>query len=302
MAAISSDRLAGLVYGSLAGDSLALGAHWIYDQNELQTKFGRVTELLAPRPDSYHPRRQRGEQTHYGDQTLVLLESLAVSGKYDHADFAQRWVKMWDGYPDYLDHATKDTLAKRQAGGGASESQELGGAARIAPLLAATARESLERQIAVARQQTGLTHGSAIALDAAEYLTRIVHAILAGSEIWPAIEAAGQGGYTALAPVVLLAKVEKVKDRDALAAADELGQACPAEQALPTILALLQRFAHDPETALIENVMAGGDSAARGLALGMILGARHGRAIWPARWLGSLTNAPRVEALLARIG
>ena len=49
------DRLAGIVYGSLVADSLALGAHWIYDQEEIRAQFGRVTDLLAPLPHSPAP-------------------------------------------------------------------------------------------------------------------------------------------------------------------------------------------------------------------------------------------------------
>ncbi|MGA2940205.1 MAG: ADP-ribosylglycohydrolase family protein, partial [Syntrophobacteraceae bacterium] len=37
--------------------------------------------------------------------------------------------------------------------------------------------------------------------------------------------------------------------------------------------------------ALVENVMAGGDSAARGLVVGMILGAHLGFEAIPSEWL-----------------
>ena len=67
------DKLAGLLYGSFIADALALGAHWIYDQEELRRDFGRVTDFLDPREDSYHPSKKRGEQTHYGDQALTLM-------------------------------------------------------------------------------------------------------------------------------------------------------------------------------------------------------------------------------------
>ncbi len=302
MSSAKISQLSGLVYGSLTADSLALGAHWIYDQAALQKTFGRVTELLTPLPDSYHPRKHQGEQTHYGDQTLTLLDSLAAVGGYDHADFANRWRRMWDGYPDYFDHATKETLANLADGtGGPSDSEELGGAARIAPLLAQLANEPLDAQIFAARDQTGLTHGSPIALDSAEFLTRIVHAILDGSEIWPAIERAAEAKYETLSPSEILSRVEATRSLSTAAAAKELGLACPAEQSLPTTLALLRRYPDDLETALIENVMAGGDSAARALALGLILGARHGKEAIPTRWVDGLINAPRIEAFLGKL-
>lgn len=295
------NRLSGMVLGSFIADSLALGAHWIYDQAALERTFGRVTELRTPREDSYHPRKQAGEQTHYGDQALVLLDSLAAQGKYDRADFFARWQRLWIDYPDYFDHSTKETLAKVETGGGASDSEELGGAARIAPLLALMADQPLEAQIAAARDQTSLTHGTPIAQDSAEFLTRTVHAILAGDDTGPAFEKAAQASYTVLAPAEFLTRVEATRPLDARAAAAKLGLACPAEQALPTVIALIARFPDDVESAFIENVMAGGDSAARGLVLGLILGARHGRSALPQRWIEHLAAAARITTFTEKL-
>ena len=56
-----------MVLGSFVADSLALGAHWIYDTALIQKELGRVDALRAPRPDSYHPSKKKGEFTHYGD-------------------------------------------------------------------------------------------------------------------------------------------------------------------------------------------------------------------------------------------
>jgi hypothetical protein len=60
---------------SLAGDALCLGPHWIYDQREIAQKLGQITGYAAPLT-SYHPGKQAGDFTHYGDQTLILLRSL----------------------------------------------------------------------------------------------------------------------------------------------------------------------------------------------------------------------------------
>ena len=163
----ASDKLAGLLYGSFIADALALGAHWIYDQEELRRDFGRVTDFLDPREDSYHPSKKRGQQTHYGDQALTLMESIKSHGRFDVSGFAQDWSRMWNGYPGYFDQATKETLQHLNAGTpakeAASKSNELGGAARIAPLLALMSGGSAESALAEARAQTALTHGSQIA-------------------------------------------------------------------------------------------------------------------------------------------
>jgi len=43
-----------MVMASLLADSLALGAHWIYDTHQIDRKIGRVDHLLPPLPGSYH--------------------------------------------------------------------------------------------------------------------------------------------------------------------------------------------------------------------------------------------------------
>ena len=86
------ERHAGLLYGALAGDALALGAHWIYDPAEIARRWGEITDFQAPDPGGYHPGKTAGDQTHYGDQTLVLMESLeACGGAFVMDDFARRW-------------------------------------------------------------------------------------------------------------------------------------------------------------------------------------------------------------------
>lgn len=101
---------------------------------------------------------------------------------------------MWNGYPDCFGEATKQTLKHLNAGmpakEAASKSNELGGAARIAPLLALMSGGSTESAVAAARAQPALTHGSQIARDAAELLTRIVFALLAGAKLRASIERA----------------------------------------------------------------------------------------------------------------
>ena len=51
----------------------------------------------------------------------------------------------------------------------------------------------------------------------------------------------------------------------------------------------------------MENVMAGGDSAARGLVVGMILGAHLGFEAIPSEWLSGLKRYQYIVDLLERI-
>ena len=83
-----SDRATAMILAMFAADSLALGAHWIYDTDLIDKRFGRVERYLKPDKNSYHEARALGEFTHYGDQTLCLLASLAENNGFSLQAFA----------------------------------------------------------------------------------------------------------------------------------------------------------------------------------------------------------------------
>src|SRR5258708_36900004 len=106
-------RLRGAVWGQFVGDAAALGAHWIYDLSELSARFpGGICGFEAPAAGEYHESKKPGDQTHYGDGALVLLESIAEHGGFDPGAFGDRFVKTFGSshYHDYLDWATLGTL------------------------------------------------------------------------------------------------------------------------------------------------------------------------------------------------
>jgi len=297
------ERYAGLLYGALAADALSLAAHWIYDQDELRQRFGKITDFAAPPADGYHKGKQLGDQTHYGDQSLVLMDSLAAcGGNFVMDDFATRWRRFAEESTAYHDHATKDTLEHLRADTGltkaGSESTELGGAARIAPILVALRHEDAPVIIGAARAQTALTHGTPEVVEAAEWLARTVFLLLRGVSVASAIRASLNFPYKTLPAETILARVESLRDRPTLEAVKELGQSCPLDKAFPAVLLILLQHGDNLETALEQNVQAGGDSAARGMVLGTILGAAHGRRAIPERWLGKLRARPQVEEFL----
>ena len=76
----------------------------------------------------------------------------------------------------------------------------------------------------------------------------------------------------------------------------KIGKASPTEGALPSALYFALKYQHDIEAALIANANCGGDSAARGIVVGMLLGASG--AVPPTRWTHALNDLPRVTALM----
>jgi ADP-ribosylglycohydrolase len=301
------ERYTGLLYASLAADSLALAPHWIYDPSEIQSRFGRVEELHAPVEGDYHAGNPKGAHTHYGDQALILLESLdACGGNFLIEDFARRWQKSWTTSTAYRDKATKATLANLEQGLGftraGSESDELGGAARIAPLLVALRTEEQPTIIGAVRAQTALTHAAPEVIDAAEFIARTVFLLMRGVTVTSALEMASSLAYRRLRPQDYLAQAAQVRDLTTTEAVDRLGQSCPLPKALPSVFAILLRHGDNLETALVENVTAGGDSAARGLVLGILLGAAHGVRAVPEKWTAPLLASPQIEKFLKTVG
>jgi ADP-ribosylglycohydrolase len=295
-----NDKARAMVLASFVADSLALGVHWIYSTDKIDATVGRVETLLKPAADSYHPTKDRGDFTHYGDQALVLLQSLAQRGMFDLDHFARSWRDFFGDYTGYVDRATEETLKNfsrnddpRTSG---SSSTELGGAARIAPLvyMHRTDRQTLA---AAARAQTAMTHADGGVLDAAEFLAETAAAILDGNAPSDAIRGCMTGRSGQKKIEAGLASADR-STRDTILS---FGQMCEIEGSLPSVIHLVVKYEKSLKEALIENVMAGGDSAGRGMVVGMLLGAHLGTDAIPADWLADMNRRRQIDQLLQDI-
>ncbi len=289
---------------SFMADSFALGPHWIYDVEDIVELFGQVEELTGPLPDSYHSGRQAGEHTHYGDQVLVLLESVAACNGFDLKDWFMRWKKLSTNYDGYLDGASKATLANIAEGKDSlhsgSTASDLSAAVRIAPVVAAYSTD-LSAMIEAGKAQAAMTHNNKMVLDAAEFFARAAYAALKGSSVIQALETAASASYTTKRLPAWVEQGLKMKGEDSVKAIGVLGQACNVKGALTSTVQLLGRHPHNLREAFIENVMAGGDSAARGLGAGLILGAALGEEALPQDWYAGMRYGKKIEELGKKI-
>jgi ADP-ribosylglycohydrolase len=279
-----TNKQSGLLFGSYSADALSLGVHWIYDTNELAQKHGRLNEYKAPGADSYHPHKQAGDQGHVGDQSLCLLKFLVREKKWCPSGFMDDWLGMWPEYDDYIDGATKSTLANVQNRSdktqGGSDSVEIAGPARIAPLVCHLASSTEEEVVRASVEQTMLTHRSPEAEESAAFLAKAGYRLIHGANLLDTLNET--------APVWALKKANSVLSENTVDAIGKLGPACSISSALPSVLYLALKYGDNTETAFIENAMAGGDNCARGLALGMLLGAANGLPSIPERWVNEL--------------
>jgi ADP-ribosyl-[dinitrogen reductase] hydrolase len=72
--------------------------------------------------------------------------------------------------------------------------------------------------------------------------------------------------------------VERSRGRDPMTA-------CYIDSSFPALLFFAYKYADDLEAGLLANANAGGENVARGSALGALLGAAHGMAGFPPRFL-----------------
>lgn len=299
---VMQENAKAMVLASFAADALALGAHWIYDTAVIDNDFGRVESLRKPAPDSFHPTKEAGEFTHYGDQTLVLLSSIAEKRAFDLDRFARDWQALFKEYTGYRDHATKETLKNFAAGktpaAAGSTSTDLGGAVRIAPL-AYLYRDNRAELRAAARAQTAMTHRDPLVIDSAELFAEVLWRVLRGEKPTSALAAAAADRPTLKKAVEDGLQSAGRPTRNTIKG---FGQMCETPAALPSVVHLVATYENDLKTARVENVMAGGDSAARGMAVGMILGAHLSRGAIPDPWLKGLKAGDRITGLLDQMG
>jgi ADP-ribosylglycohydrolase len=293
-----------MVLASFAADALALGAHWIYNTRVIDKKFGRVDHFIKPERPTYHSTKDRGEFTHYGDQSLILLESVAGSEGFDLTDFSERWQRLFDNYDGYVDGATKGTLENLAAGKSpaeaGSDSDDLAGAARIAPLVYVY-RNDLQELMAGARAQTAFTHQNSAVIKSAAFFATIAYEVLAGTAPLAAIDQAQKNAFHSDPFKEWIQMGLESVEQDSRQAILDLGQMCEIPAAFPGVIHLIAKYENDLKAALVENVMAGGDSAGRGLLAGMVLGAHLGMEAIPPEWLSDMKAYPQIVDILAKI-
>ena len=300
-----TDKARAMVMASFAADALSLGVHWIYNTNVIDKKWGPIENYIKPERPTYHPTKDLGDFTHYGDQTMVLLQSIADGQGYSLAHFAETWQNFFDSYDGYFDSATKDTRDNISSGKNISEagsnSEDLAGAARIAPLVYLYHRD-VDKLVETVRSQTAFTHNNPEVIDSAEFFARVTVRVLDGTSPVAAINDVLADGFSREPFEQWVNDGLDSVGRDTRQAILDFGQICEIEAALSCVIHLVAKYENDLRRGLIENAMAGGDSAGRGLAVGMILGAYLGLEAIPEKWLTELKARDRIVELLDKMG
>ncbi len=259
------------IIGSLLQDNYVLGLHWIYDTDRIASLFDEDAKVFDVLPDSFHKTKIKGDFTHYGDQTMMLMQYLIDHDQPDIASFYESFLPWFETYQGYKDKAMKMVASNIKQGlYQGSDSSELGGLCKIAPLLYKYAdRPNLAKLYAIAF--TKATHDHPMVVMLASYFTDVIYAVADGMSISNALARYIETMPTEVADLYVEAK--QSVDKDPVDSIKRFGQACPANMAFPSVIYLLLKYDTDIQAMQKANILAGGDSAARGMMLGMVLGA-----------------------------
>ena len=315
-------RVRGAIWGQLVGDAFCLGTHWIYDLDKLrQVHPDGVHGFEAPAADHYHAGKQPGDQTHYGDAALLLLQSVAELGRVEAQDFGRRFVEFFGSATchSYLDHATKDTLANAtafsethpgesfdyQQGGDDDQLATVSRLASVVSLLVlqGASQAELLRQVEAITRVTQ-NNDRAVAYAKADAL--ILAALLAGKTLHEALRPTEEA-VNGIDPV----NGEEVRQKFRAAAdatlqtvesaTQEFGQSCPLEHSFPSSVHCLVKHSDSYNDAMLANASAGGDSAGRASMIGAWLGAHLGVEAIPTVWRERLGAHVQITAAIEKI-
>ncbi len=235
---------------------------------------------------------------------MVLLTSVAESDGFRLEAFADAWRAHFAAYDGYFDHATKETLKNFEAGNppheAGSGSSDLSAAARIAPLACRYADDP-QALVTAVRAQAAMTHNAPDVVDAAEFFARTLVAVLAGRSPQEALNAVRREHFDRPPFDAWVEAGLKSVGESTRSAIRRFGQMCDVGAGFPGVVHLIASYNGRFDDVLVANVMAGGDSAARGLLAGTILGAAAGMDGIPERWRAALAQRERIQNLIDRL-
>lgn len=294
---MKNDKLKGLMWGALLGDAYSLGGHWIYDQDALSNSGLNFEGLNAPLA-TYHPTKKAGDFTHYGDQMIWLLEHVNEAKTYDPFNYAKIWQEMMNNYEGYIDSASQITLKNLNEGasfmGCGSASHDLSIVGRHAPIIFKI--KNIDEIVELVKFHTFLTHMNKEVLDAGKYIVEVILAMVYNLDVEKTLKERAEFYGDMVKEEVH--KAFEVRDLSSNEAINTLGASCGVKGALASTVYLLINYHEDFEALLKANVLAGGDSSARAMVAGMVVGARYGYEAIKPSWIEELNAYEKLNKLI----
>lgn len=279
-------RAQGCLLGQLAGDALGSAVEFRGAADIARTHPGGVTRLT----DGGTWTLIAGQPTDDGEMALALARALIEGQGFDRDLVARAYIDWKGSNPfDIGTTTTRGIDALRDRGGPNPASQANGALMRVAPIgIAAAGRP--EVAAAWADLDAGLTHPHPVCRSASAAFSAAVAAGVAGADphaMWAVAHAhAGEGaGATEIRQCLIEAREAPPPDF-----ARHQGWVLTAFGNAFHRLWIGQPFAE----ALVETVMAGGDTDTNAAICGALLGAAEGRDAIPPAWRAQVLSCRAV--------
>lgn len=277
-----------LVLSSLVADAYSLGAHWIYDEKQLQVLDLDWNSLNDPKA-IWHKGKVAGEFTHYGDQTLWLYQFLEGRDSFDANEYIKYWKSKIEVYNGYIDGATRETLENINADvkPTGSPSTDLSIIGRITPLLLVS--KTKEEFLKNVENFVTCTHNSKEAIVTSRFFATLLLKVLEGSGIEEAILSLKDSFDTKIQSYIYSGIASKTDDT--FQVIRDFGPACDISGGFEGVVHLLCKYDNYQDLVTC-NARAGGDSSARAMIASVILMAQENKNInqIPSNWLNIKTT------------
>ncbi|MFT7003223.1 MAG: ADP-ribosylglycohydrolase [Sulfurimonas sp.] len=280
-----SNQISNSIMASLVADAYSLGAHWVYDEEQLKN-LPIDWQTLNDAQSIWHKGKLKGDFTHYGDQTLFLLEYMSQHKDFNKNDYYYFWKDRMSNYAGYIDGATRNALENMN-----SESNDLSICGRIAPLLigAQTKEVFLKR----AKEFTEITHNTKLALDSTSFFAELLWDSKEKQNIKQNIELL-KSKYPSL--LTWIDAGVNSKNTDTFESIREFGPACGIDGGFAGVIHLLS-LEDNFKTIMTKNIKAGGDSSSRGMVVAMILATQNNFKL-PQDWIDGINTKSDINNYL----
>jgi len=278
-------QISNSIMASLVADAYVLGAHWVYDEKQLQDLPINWETLNDPQA-MWHKSKTKGDLTHYGDQTLFLLEYITKNKEFSKNDFYSFWKDKMSSYDGYIDASTRESLEKMN-----SASNDLSICGRLAPLLISANNKDVF--LSRVKELVEMTHNSKLAYQSSQFFAEILWDSLKNEDITKSIQITKEK-YPELSDWV--DEGFNSRNSDTFSTIREFGPACGIDGGFAGVIHLLS-LKDDFKTIMQKNAKAGGDSSARGMVVAMILGSQDGVSI-TQDWVNGINNIEKIRSYL----
>ena len=272
-----------LVLTTLVADAYSLGAHWIYDEKQLQDLEVNWDELNDAKA-IWHKEKKAGDFTHYGDQTLWLYQFLQEKEKFELDEYIDFWQKKIEVYNGYIDGATRNSLENinDEVKPTGSDSADLSIVGRIVPLLLVS--NSKEEYLKNVEKFVTTTHNSNEAIVASKFFATLLLKVLDGNPIEESILSLKEEFDTKIQSFIYGGVASKTDDT--FTAIRGFGPACDISGGFEGVIHLLCKY-DNLRDMLVCNAKAGGDTSARAMVASMIFMAQKDKNVTqiPESWL-----------------